>query len=55
VQSTTTYLLFFVLTLVLTIAFAKLSGLTLEKWSSDLGRSIVARIGRRDARGLRAS
>jgi len=54
-SGTPIYLLCLALTLAATVILAKLSGLTLEKWSSDLGRLIVSRIGGRGARWQAAS
>jgi len=34
------------LALAATIAAAKISGVTLERWSSDLARAVISRMGR---------
>jgi peptidoglycan/LPS O-acetylase OafA/YrhL len=45
-EGTLFYVTFLALTLVATIAAAKISGSTLERWSSDLARAVIARMGR---------
>ena len=53
-EGTFFYVTFLVLVLVATIAAAKISGVTLERWSSDLARTVISRTGRSKAPRLSA-
>jgi len=45
-EGTFFYVIFLALALAATIAAAKISGVTLERWSSDLARAVISRMGR---------
>ena len=53
-DGTLSFVTFLVLVLVATTAAAKMSGVTLEQWSSDMARAVIARMGRSKARRLTA-
>jgi peptidoglycan/LPS O-acetylase OafA/YrhL len=53
-EGTVFYVCFLALVLVATIAAAKISGVTLERWSSDLARTVISRMGRSKAPRLSA-
>jgi peptidoglycan/LPS O-acetylase OafA/YrhL len=53
-DGTLSYVSFLALVLVATTAAAKMSGVTLERWSSDLARAVITRMGRSNARRLTA-
>ena len=53
-EGTIFYVCFLALVLVATVAAAKISGVTLERWSSDLARTVISRMGRSKAPRLSA-
>ena len=53
-EGTLFYVTFLALVLAATVAAAKISGVTLERWSSDLARTVISRMGRSGAQRLSA-
>ena len=53
-DGTVPYVFFLVLVVIVTSAVAKVSGVTLEKWSSNLAKLFIAHMQHKETRGIYA-